>query len=121
MTSIRRSSRIAAQEFDIHYNKDGYVYRYRKQPVAMSGFGSRIASFAVARGSAATMKAAFELFRYAISNPIPVKHSPRLRLSLIILLSSIVRDFPHPMVITITDRYLDCMEQIKTHSDYVPI
>jgi hypothetical protein len=120
MTSIRRSSRIASQPTGVRYRKDGSSYLFRKQNYD-SEYVSRMAAFVVARGSSAIMKAVFELFRYAISNPLPVKHSPRLRLSLIILLSSIVRDFSHPMVITITDRYLDCMEQVKTHSDYVPI
>ena len=119
MTSIRRSSRIAAQDFDIHYNNDGSVYRYRKQPAAMSGYGSRMAAFSVARGPAATMKAAFELFRYAINNPLPIKRSPQLRHALAAILRQTVQDLPHPMIIMIADRYLDCMDAIKTHRDYV--
>ena len=119
MTSICRFSRIAAQKFNIHYNKDGTAYRYPKPSATIAEYINRMAAMTASRGSPSIMKAAFELFRYSIHNTLPIKRNPGLRYFLIFLLSRTVHAFPHPMILTIAHRYLDCMDEIKGHSDYV--
>jgi hypothetical protein len=120
MTSIRRSSRIAAQPTEVRYRKDGSIYHCQKEStVYISKYVSRMAKFFTASGSFATVKAAVELLRYAIANPLPIKHTPSLRFSLLDILSQTIREFPHPSIITIGYRYIDFMDKISKHSDYV--
>lgn len=126
-TPIRRSPRIAAAATVTHYHADGSVTKVSRRRVDVSadltlqlaGYVERMAAITLAHGQSAFVRAVFNLYRYVISNPLPLVRNVRLRGILLVILRQAVHDIQHPMILTIAERFLDTVDDIKTRADYV--
>jgi hypothetical protein len=85
----------------------------------IAGYVERLAAITLARGQSAFVRAIFDLYRYVISNPLPLVRNVRLRGVLLVILRQAVQDIQHPMILTIAERFLDLTDDIKGRADYV--
>jgi hypothetical protein len=128
-TPLRRSPRIAAAPTVTRYLPDGSVVKEEKSrrrvdvsadmTLQIAGYVERLAAITLARGQSAFVRAIFDLYRYVISNPLPLVRNVRLRGVLLVILRQAVQDIQHPMILTIAERFLDLTDDIKGRADYV--